>query len=132
MENTETFLQYGEMHSFEPGKTIYNYGDKIQKESIYYISAGLVKILFKLKNNSTFTRYLPSNTIFGIFDSLTSDVRLSSATPVEKTFLYVWEKDKFELATQISWELAEISLRSLTHNLRVLNAQYAEKEGIFK
>jgi len=130
MDNSTGFFSYGEELTFEPGKVIYNEGEIVESKSVYYIKAGFVKVSYKLKNNSIFSHYLPSNTIFGIFDSISSNIRLSSAMSVEKSYIYAWDSKGFDLAAQISWELAETSLRSLTHNLRILNALYAERVGI--
>ncbi len=129
---SNNYLQYGEKIVVDPGTCIYRQGEKPEKNPIYYIVAGLIKIEFSMIDSSPFPIYLQPDSTFGIVEPLAECNRLTSAFAMEKTMLYRWDVENFYLASSISWELTYISITGLTRLLRILNAEFGEKIGLLE
>jgi CRP-like cAMP-binding protein len=128
MEERE--LQYGEKVQFEPGQRLYKPGDSVDPAPIYYIVAGLIKIEFTISSGSNFPLYLLPDSVFGQIEPLLECDRLTSVYCMEKTQLYRWDTESFDIASSVSWELALTTITGLTQMLRILNAEFGDKIGL--
>ncbi len=126
----EKDLQYGTEIIVEPGECIYLAGDELSEKPVYYIIAGLVKIEYGLANSIKFPLYLFPEAIFGLVDPFLDINRLTSAYSVERSILYCWDVENFDLASSVSWELALATITGLTQKLRILNAEFGAKLGL--
>ncbi|MBA7679801.1 hypothetical protein ES703_88105 [subsurface metagenome] len=126
----EKDLQYGEKLNFEPGVRLYKPGDPIGQKPVFYIIAGLVKIEFKVADGSKFPLYLLPDSIFGLVEPLLNCPRLTAAYNMERSLLYCWDMEGFDIASGVSWELALSSITGLTQMLRILNAEFGERIGL--
>lgn len=120
---TEQELQYGEQLRAEPGTVLYQPGDAVGGSSIYFVIAGLVRLDLPLAERLSV--YLHPDSVFGLVESLLSSPRLTGACCLESTILYRWDREGFDLASSVSWELAFNTITGLTQYLRVLNAEFS-------
>jgi len=126
---TEQELQYGERFRVEPGTILYNPGDPLSGKTIYYIIAGLVRLDILLAGGQRTPIYLMPDEVFGLVESLLDCPRLTGAYCMENSILYRWDKEGFDLASSVSWELAFNTITGLTHILRILNAEFGDRLG---
>lgn len=122
---TDQDLQYGEQIRIEPGKVIYKRGDPVDGPAIYYIVAGLVRLDLELAGGERLPVYLLPDSAFGLVETLLECPRLTGAYCMENSLLYRWDKEGFDLASSVSWELAYNTITGLTQYLRVLNAEFS-------
>ena len=125
----EQELQYGEQTRAEPGTTLYKPGDKLEGSSIYYIIAGLVRLDLEMSPaaGGRLPVYLHPDSVFGLVESLLDCPRLVGAQCLESSILYRWDREGFDLASSVSWELAFNTITGLTQYLRVLNAEFTSR-----
>ncbi len=128
MENQ--FLQYGEKINIQPGEIIYRPGDPPDEKPIYYLIAGLVKIEFNLAGGSAFPLYILPDSLFGLIEPILDCRRLTHAFCMEKSILYRWDLESFDLAAGVAWELALNTITGLTRMLRIFNAEFGERIGL--
>ena len=124
---TETDLQYGEKVRIEPGTRIYSAGDPASNHPIYYIIAGLIRIEIALANGTMIPMYLQPDSVFGTEETLLDCPRLTTAYCMENSILYRWDKEGFDVASSVSWELALETITGLTRTLRILNAEFGDR-----
>ena len=122
---TEQELQYGEQLRAESGTMLYKPGDPLSGTSIYYIVAGLVRLDLPLTGGDRLSVYLHPDSVFGLVETLLARPRLTGAYCLESTILYQWDREGFDLASSVSWELAYNTITGLTQYLRVLNAEFS-------
>jgi CRP-like cAMP-binding protein len=126
---TESDLQYGEKVRVEPGTVLYRTGDPLPKHPIFYIIAGLVRIEIEVSDGSRIPVYLLPDSVFGAVESLLDCPRLGSAYCMENSILYRWDKEGFDVASSVSWELALETITGMTQMLRILNAEFGSRLG---
>ena len=124
---TETDLQYGEKVRIEPGTQIYSVGDSLSHHPIYYIIAGLIRMEMTLANGAMIPIYLQPDSVFGAVEALLDCPRLSTAYCMENSILYRWDREGFDVASSVSWELALETITGLTRTLRILNAEFGDR-----
>jgi len=122
---TEQELQYGEQLRAEPGTMLYKPGDPASGASIFYIVAGLVRLDLPLADRLPV--YVHPDSVFGLVETLASCPRLTGAYCLESSILYRWDREGFDLASSVSWELAFNTITGLTQYLRVLNAEFSSR-----
>jgi CRP-like cAMP-binding protein len=71
--------------------------------------------------------YLHPDSVFGLVESLLSSPRLTGACCLESSILYRWDREGFDLASSVSWELAFNTITGCTQYLRVLNAEFSDR-----
>ncbi len=118
-------LQYGEQLRAEPGTFLYRHGDPVSGSSIYFVVAGLVRLDLPLADRLSV--YLHPDSVFGLVESLLASPRLTSAYCLESSILYRWDREGFDLAASVSWELAFNTITGCTQYLRVLNAEFSSR-----
>jgi CRP-like cAMP-binding protein len=118
-------LQYGEQFRAEAGTFLYQCGDPVSGSSIYFVVAGLVRLDLPLADRLSV--YLHPDSIFGLVETLLDCPRLTGACCLESSILYRWDREGFDLASSVSWELAFNSITGLTQYLRVLNAEFSSR-----
>jgi CRP-like cAMP-binding protein len=123
----ETDLQYGEKVRIEPGTSIYSIGDPLSGHPIYYVIAGLIRIGIPLSDGSTIPVYQHPDSVFGVVESLLDCSRLTTAYCMESSILYRWDKEGFDVASSVSWELALETITGLTRTLRIMNAEFGDR-----
>lgn len=121
---TEQELQYGEQVRLEPGARLYGRGDPVAGPSIYYLIAGLVRQDVELAGGERIVTYLHPDSVFGLVETLLGTSRLTGACCLEPSLLYRWDREGFDLASSVSWELAFNTITGLTQYLRILNAEF--------
>jgi CRP-like cAMP-binding protein len=126
---TEQELQYGEQVRVEPGTLLYKPGDPAAGKSIYYVVAGLVRLELSLTRGDRIVTYLHPDSVFGLTESLLDSTRLTGAYCLENSILYRWDREGFDLAASVSWELAFNTITGLTQYLRILNAEFGDRLG---
>jgi len=126
----ENFLQYGERIQMEAGRRLFGSDEPAEGKCIYFLIAGLVKTEFSLGSGSRFTLYLLPDSVFGLMEPLLSCRRQLGAYCMEKSLLYRWDLEGFDLASSVSWELALTAITGLTRMLRILNAEFGERIGL--
>jgi CRP-like cAMP-binding protein len=124
---TEQELQYGEQLRAEPGSFLYKPGDPAGGASIFYVVAGLVRLDLSLAGENRLPVYLHPDSVFGLVESLLACPRLTGAYCLESSILYRWDREGFDLASSVSWELAFATITGLTQYLRVLNAEFSSR-----
>jgi CRP-like cAMP-binding protein len=124
---TETDLQYGEKVRIEPGTRIYSVADPLSNHPIYYIIAGLIRMEITLANGAIIPIYLHPDSVFGAVETLLDCPRLATAYCMENSILYRWDRDGFDVASSVSWELALETITGLTRILRILNAEFGDR-----
>jgi CRP-like cAMP-binding protein len=122
---TEQELQYGERLRVEPGAFLYQPGDPVSGSSIYIVVAGLVRLDLPLAERLSV--YLHPDSVFGLVETLLTCPRLTGAYCLESSILYRWDREGFDLASSVSWELAFNTIAGLTQYLRVLNAEFSSR-----
>jgi CRP-like cAMP-binding protein len=120
----ETDLQYGEKVRIEPGTAIYSTGDPLSTHPIYYIIAGLIRIDISLTDETSIPLYQHPDSVFGVVEALLDCPRLTTAYCMENSILYRWDKEGFDVASSVSWELALETITGLTRTLRIMNAEF--------
>ncbi len=120
---TEQELQYGERLRAEPGTFLYQPDDPVSGSSIYMVVAGLVRLDLPLADRLSV--YLHPDSVFGLVETLLACPRLTGACCLESSILYRWDREGFDLAASVSWELAFATITGLTQYLRVLNAEFS-------
>ena len=123
-------FQYGQKVVFEPGQPIYLQGEPLGERPIHYVLAGLVKLEMALQDGSRFTMYLQPESVFGLVEPLAGCPRLTHALAMEKSILYSWSREDFDLDLGPSWELTRSAITGLTRLLRILNAEFGERIGL--
>ena len=121
---TEKDLQYGEKIRVERGSYVYQSGDPLQPKPVFYIIAGLVRLEIEQNDGSAFPVHLFPQSVFGLVESLLDCPRLTSAYSMETLILYRWDREGFDTASSVSWELAQQSITGLTQLLRILNSEF--------
>jgi CRP-like cAMP-binding protein len=124
---TEQELQYGEQLRAEPGTFLYKPGDPVNATSIYYVVAGLVRLDLPLAGADRLPVYLHPDSVLGLLETLAVCPRLTGAYCLESSILYRWDREGFDLASSVSWELAFTTITGLTQYLRVLNAEFSSR-----
>jgi CRP-like cAMP-binding protein len=123
----ETDLQYGEKVRIEPGTNIYSIGDPLTDHPIYYVIAGLIRMGIPLADGSSIPVYQHPDSVFGVVESLLNCPRLTTAYCMENSILYRWDKEGFDSASSVSWELAQETITGLTRTLRIINAEFGDR-----
>jgi hypothetical protein len=67
--------------------------------------------------------------VFGLVETLLGTARLTGASCLESSLLYRWDREGFDLASSVSWELAFNTITCLTQYLRILNAEFGVRLG---
>jgi CRP-like cAMP-binding protein len=129
MDALPRFLQYGEEKSFPARTPIYRTGEPVGAKPVFYVIAGLLKLEYPVRD-STFTLWLPPDSIFGLVEPLAECERLSVVQAMERTICYTWDLEGFFTAAGVSWELALSATTGMTRELRILNAEFGEKLGL--
>ena len=124
---TEADLQYGEKVRIEPGARIYSVADPISNHPIFYIIAGLIRMEIALANGATIPIYLHPDSVFGAVETLLDCPRLTTAYCMENSILYRWDREGFDVASSVSWELALETITGMTRTLRILNAEFGDR-----
>ncbi len=128
---TDKDLQYGEKIRVEPGSYVYESGDPLQPKPVFYIIAGLVRLEIEQSDGSVFPVHLFPDSVFGLVESLLDNSpRLAGAYSMETLILYRWDRESFDTASSVSWELALHAITSLTQLLRILNAEFGHRLGL--
>ena len=65
--------------------------------------------------------------MFGVVESLLDSPRLTTAYCMENSILYRWDKEGFDVASSVSWELALETITGLTRTLRIMNAEFGDR-----
>jgi CRP-like cAMP-binding protein len=123
----ETDLQYGEKVRIEPGTSIYSIGDPLSGHPIYYVIAGLIRIGIPLSDGGILPVYLHPDSVFGVVECLLDCSRLTNAYCMENSILYRWDREGFDVASSVSWELALETITGLTRTLRIMNAEFGDR-----
>lgn len=124
---TETDLQYGEKVRIEPGSRIYSVADPLTNHPIFYIIAGLIRMEITLANGALIPIYLHPDSVFGAVETLLDSPRLTTAYCMENSILYRWDREGFDVASSVSWELALETITGMTRTLRILNAEFGDR-----
>jgi hypothetical protein len=131
MDALPRFLQYGEEISFPSRSPVYRTGEQVGARPVFYVIAGLLKVAYPVRD-STFTLWLPPDSIFGLVEPLAECTRLSVVQAMERTICYCWDLEGFFTAAGVSWELALAATTGMTRELRILNAEFGEKIGLLE
>jgi CRP-like cAMP-binding protein len=123
----ETELQYGEKVRIEPGTVIFSNGDPLADHPIYYVIAGLIRISIPLAGGATIPVYQHPDSVFGVVEPLLDCPRLTAAYCMENSILYRWDREGFDVASSVSWELALETITGLTRTLRIMNAEFGDR-----
>jgi CRP-like cAMP-binding protein len=123
----EPDLQYGEKVRIEPGTSVYSIGNPLSNHPIYYVIAGLIRIGIPTSDGSMIPVYQHPDSVFGVVESLLDCPRLTSAYCMENSLLYRWDKEGFDVASSVSWELAQETITGLTRTLRIMNAEFGDR-----
>jgi hypothetical protein len=126
MDVLPRYLQYGEETSLVSRSPVYKAGDPVGAKPIFFVIAGLIKVSYALQG-STFTLWVPPDSIFGLVEPLAECKRLCLTLAMERTILYRWDLEGFFTAAGVSWELALLATTGLTRELRILNAEFGER-----
>jgi hypothetical protein len=126
MDVQPRYLQYGEETSFPSRIPIYRTGEPVGARPILYVIAGLLKVEYPVRN-STFTLWIPPDSIVGLVEPLAECSRLSVVQTMERTICYTWDLEGFFTAAGVSWELALAATTGMTRELRILNAEFGER-----
>lgn len=126
---TEQDLQYGERIRVEPGTMLYKPGDPLNGSPVWYIIAGLIRLELEPAGGGRIPIYLMPDSVFGLMETLLDCPRLTGAYCMENSILYRWDREGFDLASSVSWELAFNTITGLTHILRILNAEFGDRLG---
>jgi len=128
MDTLPRWLQYGDQVSLPSRAVLYGPGDAPGEQSIFYVVAGMVRLEFTL-SGSRVPLYLMPDAVFGLVEVLAESKRLCRALTTERTILYRWDSEGFFTAAGVSWELALNATTCLTRELRILNAEFADRVG---
>jgi CRP-like cAMP-binding protein len=128
MEDHPHFLHYGEEVTFPAHEHIFSAGDPVGDKPIYYVIAGLAKLEYPLAAAS-FPLWIMPDSLFGLVEPLAECQRLGSVQSSERTILYRWNLEGFQMASSISWELGFAAITGLTRELRIMNAEFGERLG---
>ncbi len=131
MDVLPRFLQYGDEHSLDPRASLYRVGDPVGEKPVFYLIAGLMKIQYPFRESS-FTLWVPPDSLFGLVEPLAECSRLCVAQAMERTILYRWDLEAFFTAAGVSWELALVATTGLTRELRIMNAEFGERLGLLE
>ncbi len=126
MELIPPFLKYGEETSFDAREPIYRAGDPVGARPVFYVVAGLVKLVYPLRDSS-FALWLHPDSIFGLVEPLAECARLCTVQTMERTICYSWDLEGFFTAAGVSWELALAATSGMSRELRILNAEFGER-----
>jgi CRP-like cAMP-binding protein len=131
MDALPSFLQYGEEVTFASRTSVFRSGEPVGEKPVLYVIAGLLKVEYPVKD-STFTLWLPPDSIFGLVEPLAECARLCTVQAMERTICYTWELEGFFTAAGVSWELALAATTNMTRELRILNAEFGERLGLLE
>jgi CRP-like cAMP-binding protein len=126
MDDMPAYLQYGEIVAAEAGEAIFSVGNELGPRPIYYVVAGLVRLDVPSARGYPIAIYGQPDTIFGVVEVMAGTSRLMCATAVEKSILYCWDHESYQIAHNVSWELAFRTFTGMSRLLRILNAEYTE------
>ena len=111
----------------EPGTSVYSIGDPLSTHPIYYVIAGLIRIGIPTSDGSMISVYQHPDSVFGVVESLLDCSRLTSAYCMENSLLYRWDREGFDVASSVSWELAQETITGLARTLRIMNAEFSDR-----
>jgi CRP-like cAMP-binding protein len=131
MDALPRFLQYGEEVSFSSHATIFRCGEPIGVKPVFYVIAGLLKVEYPVRD-STFTLWLPPESIIGLVEPLAECSRLCTVHAMERTICYAWDLEGFFTAAGVSWELGFAATKGMARELRILNAEFGQRLGILE
>lgn len=129
MKDYNFFINGKEFFSKE-GTTLFKKYDPINENSIFFIKSGIVKIEFSYASGKKYEFFLKEGDIFGIPEVYADTLRVTSATVISDSILYVWDKNSFILTVSMVWELSIYAIKSLSSFTKILNSIYIEKENI--
>ncbi|MBN1834211.1 MAG: cyclic nucleotide-binding domain-containing protein [Spirochaetales bacterium] len=124
---TETDLQYGEQFRVEPGTVLFSSGEPLSQQPVYCIIAGLVRLEIDTGGGAMIPVYLLPDSVFGAVETVLDCPRLARAYCLENSILYRWDREGFDIASSISWELAMHTITGMTQVLRILNAEFGDR-----
>ncbi|MBN2735876.1 MAG: cyclic nucleotide-binding domain-containing protein [Spirochaetales bacterium] len=119
-------LSGGEFKTLSKGEIIFERSDALQKQPVFFIAAGLVRLQYLLADGSEFKYYVESGSVFGIEECVQGIFRLCDAVAAEKTQIYLWDLESYYQASEGSPKLAINSIRSLSRLLRIMNSEYGD------
>jgi len=126
---TEKDLLYGEKVLVKPGTVLYSAGETLAKHPIYYVIAGLVRLEVPAGGGAKLPIYQLPDSVFGTVEALLDCPRLTTACCMENSILYRWDRENFDTASSVSWELALETITGLTQLLRIMNAEVGDRLG---
>jgi CRP-like cAMP-binding protein len=124
---TETDLQYGERFRVDAGTDLFSPGEPLSQQPIYCIIAGLVRLEIDPGTGPRIPVYLLPDSVFGAVETLLDCPRLARAYCLENSILYKWDREGFDIASSVSWELAMHTITGMTQVLRILNAEFGDR-----
>lgn len=128
MDTLPRWLQYGDQVSLPARAPLYATGDAVGDRPIFYVVAGMVRLEY-LFAGARVPLYLMPDSVFGLVEVLAECPRHCRALATERTILYRWDAEGFFTAAGVSWELALNATTCLTRELRILNAEFADRAG---
>jgi CRP-like cAMP-binding protein len=126
MDTLPRWLQYGEQISLPSRAEVYAPGAPPGGQPVFYVVAGMVRLEFTL-SGSRVPLYLMPEAVFGLVEVLAGCGRLCRALTTERTILYRWDLEGFFDAAGVVPELARYAMTSMTRELRILNAEFADR-----
>jgi CRP-like cAMP-binding protein len=127
---TDTDLQYGEKFRVDPGTVLFSPGEPLASQPVYCIVAGLVRLEIDTGKGGRIPVYLLPDAVFGAVETLLDCPRLARAYCLENSILYRWDREGFDIASSVSWELAMHTITGMTQMLRILNAEFEDRLSV--
>jgi len=124
---TEADLQYGQVFRADSRTVLYSPGEPLSRQPIYCLVAGLMRLEIDPGNGARIPIYLLPDSVFGVVETLLDCPRLARAYCLEHSILYRWDREGFDIASGVSWELARHTITGMTQVLRILNAEFSDR-----
>jgi CRP-like cAMP-binding protein len=115
------------IYKFKKGHILYKKGDPVLGLSILFLSKGKIEIKYKINETKTLRATIFEGNVIGLFEALSSNqTRITTATVLEDSVIWLWKKEDFLLNSNIISELGFKSVFCLSKYLRTINQTIEE------
>ena len=130
MINQENIFQNGAVKKYEAGKKLFNVGEPIGEDAVYFIKSGVVRLDIPTQSGFPLPLNLKEEDIVGIPEVYADRDRVTEA--VCETYLecYVWNKADFLMTVNKIWELSFLTIKSLSELLKIINNEFIDMVSI--
>jgi CRP-like cAMP-binding protein len=128
--NQENIFQNGTVKKYEAGKKLFNVGEPITEDAVYFLKSGAVRLDIPTQSGFPLTLNLKEKDFVGIPEVYADFNRETEAVCETDLECYVWNTADFLMTVNMIWELSFYTIKSLSEFLKIINSEFIDKISI--